>query len=230
MGALWLIATLMSIILSLSPIPTMQEIFKNKSTLSFSVLPYAATAAQSSMWLVYSSFSQESGQGLVLVNAWGVAIQLVYCVIFAIYATDRFDILKTLIGSLAIVILLWAFSAVSSRPDIVSQYSAMILNICMFASPLAVVKRVIETRSVAFMPLPLSVASLGCALAWFIYGFSINLPGVIVPNGLGVLLGLAQILIFAKYYTKDSSTPTVVNDGSDNTLIGNDDKRQVVAI
>ena len=220
----------MSIILSLSPIPTMQEIYKNKSTMSFSVLPYAATAAQSSMWLIYSSFSTTSGQGLVPVNAWGVAIQLVYCAIFAVFATDRWDILKTLIASLAVVIIMWGLASISPRPDVFSQYSAMILNICMFAAPLGVVKRVIETQSVAFMPLPLSIASLGCALAWFIYGFSISLPGVIVPNGLGVLLGVAQVVIYAKYYTKDSNTPSVVPDGSENTLIGNDDKPHVIAI
>jgi len=212
----------MSIALSLSPLPTILKIYQNRSTMSFSVLPYAASAAQSSMWLVFSSFADN--KALIPVNSWGVAIYSLYSLIFLFFGSNKTEIAAILAGSAGVLVGLWGLAAISPSPADYAQFGAMILNICMFASPLTVVRRVIETKSVAFMPLPLSAASLACALSWFVYGISIGLFGVIIPNGLGTILGLAQVMIYFKYAGKEE----VIRDSQVNSSIGNEKRPQVI--
>jgi solute carrier family 50 (sugar transporter) len=140
------------------------------------------------------------------VNSWQLAIHSCYCITFAIFAKDRFEMTRTLVVALMIVIVTVAVAflimAFGSRTTAASwvEYFAMFLNICMYASPLGVVALVIRTRSVEFMPLPLSIASLSCSLAWFFYGLEIRVYGCVIPNGLGVVFGIAQVLIYWRIY------------------------------
>ena len=60
-----------------------------------------------------------------------------------------------------------------------------------------------QTRSVACMPLPLSVATLACALAWSVFAIYVADATILVPNIIGVALAATQVILFAKY----ASTP-----------------------
>ena len=53
------------------------------------------------------------------------------------------------------------------------------------------------------MPLPLSVATLACALAWTIFAIYVADATILVPNSIGVALAATQVILFAKY----ASTP-----------------------
>jgi hypothetical protein len=53
------------------------------------------------------------------------------------------------------------------------------------------------------MPLPLSVATLACALAWTVFAIYVADATIVVPNSIGVALAATQVLLFAKY----ASTP-----------------------
>ncbi|GLJ15463.1 hypothetical protein SUGI_0253860 [Cryptomeria japonica] len=61
-------------------------------------------------------------------------------------------------------------------------------------------RKVIQEKSVKYMPLYLSVAMFANGLIWTTYGaihFDINL---VLPNGLGAGLGACQLLLYAIYY------------------------------
>jgi solute carrier family 50 protein (sugar transporter) len=222
--ALWWIATIMALGMMASPIPTMLEIYKHKSTLFYSELPYVMAWAQSGAWLLYAHFGRKPE--IILVNSVGVLVQSCYILFFFYFSGDRrtFVILSVCFcGFIDASILVFAY--MSNSPADMTQYCAMVFNIFMYASPLGVVQRVIETESVTYMPLPLSIASLACALSWFIYGFSLGVVGIIVPNGLGTLLGLAQIVIYFKYANKVTAAPEAEAD--DVSRIG---QKMVVAI
>jgi hypothetical protein len=53
------------------------------------------------------------------------------------------------------------------------------------------------------MPLPLSVATLACALAWTVFAIYVADATIVVPNSIGVALAATQVLLFAKF----ASTP-----------------------
>ena len=51
---------------------------------------------------------------------------------------------------------------------------AVVLNIIKYSAPLSVMKRVIETRSVTYMPIHLTLACLCCSLSWGWYGIVVR--------------------------------------------------------
>ncbi|KAG7552689.1 SWEET sugar transporter [Arabidopsis thaliana x Arabidopsis arenosa] len=75
-----------------------------------------------------------------------------------------------------------------------------VFNVMMYASPLSVMKMVIKTKSVEFMPFWLSVAGFLNAGVWTIYALMPFDPFMAIPNGIGSLFGLAQLILYGAYY------------------------------
>ena len=194
-------ATIMSIVLAFSPIPTIRTIIREQNTKDFSVIPYVAMAAQCSMWLVRAYFKKD--KDLLPSNIGVLIVEIGYMSVFWRFTNDREYLVKVFGGAVGLIAILTLISAISTSSITVSGVFAMILNILMFASPLAVVKKVFTTKSVANMPLPLSAASLACAAAWFAYALAKNDWNLIIPNGLGVAFGIAQLVIYFKFARDD---------------------------
>ncbi|KAG6500339.1 hypothetical protein ZIOFF_040182 [Zingiber officinale] len=66
-------------------------------------------------------------------------------------------------------------------------------------------KLVIQTKSVEFMPFTLSLASFLNGVCWTSYGFLPFDINLLVPNGLGTLFGLAQLVLYACYFKSTSN-------------------------
>ncbi|KAG6511514.1 hypothetical protein ZIOFF_029582 [Zingiber officinale] len=67
--------------------------------------------------------------------------------------------------------------------------------ISMFTSPLLIVNLVIKTKIVEFMPFYLSLS--------FVYGTVLHHVFIYIQNGIGTVLGIAQLLLYA-YYSRKS--------------------------
>jgi len=61
-------------------------------------------------------------------------------------------------------------------------------------------KMVIQTKSVEYMPLFLSLASLVNGICWTAYALIRFDLYITIPNGLGVLFAVAQLVLYAMYY------------------------------
>eukprot|EP00930_Biecheleria_cincta_P016208 TRINITY_DN13276_c0_g1_i1.p1 TRINITY_DN13276_c0_g1~~TRINITY_DN13276_c0_g1_i1.p1 ORF type:complete len:108 (-),score=8.03 TRINITY_DN13276_c0_g1_i1:41-364(-) len=70
-------------------------------------------------------------------------------------------------------------------------------NIMMYAAPLGIVKRVVQTGSVEYMPLGLSVCTLLCSSTWTAYSLMVSDIWLLIPNASGVVLGVAQLIIYS---------------------------------
>ena len=66
---------------------------------------------------------------------------------------------------------------------------------------------VVRTRSVEFMPLGLSLATLLCAAAWSVYAVYVADATILLPNALGVALALAQLALYARYAAATPRAP-----------------------
>ncbi|VFQ68711.1 unnamed protein product [Cuscuta campestris] len=152
----------------------------------------------------YNSEDMEGGNsGTILIS---LAIEVVFLFVFLFYSDKRkrFALALVILAELIFMAVLAALVITLAhswrlRSAIIGTIAAM-ASIAMYASPLASMKLVISTKSVEYMPFSLSLCSLLNSLCWTLYALvGIDLC-ILVPNGIGVLLGLAQLLLYAKYY------------------------------
>ncbi|MCL7037174.1 hypothetical protein MKW94_014767 [Papaver nudicaule] len=75
-------------------------------------------------------------------------------------------------------------------------FAATIFSICMYSSPLSVMKLVIQTNSVEFMPFFLSLFLFLSGTCWFAFDLLGRDLFLTVPNGFGCEL---QLILYAIY-------------------------------
>ena len=87
---------------------------------------------------------------------------------------------------------------------------AVNLNLVFFyGAPLSTIFTVLKERNSASIHIPLVVTSTANGLFWFAFGLAVQDFFIIVPNGLGAMLGLVEIFLCVTYPRKkrDTSLP-----------------------
>ncbi|CAN4105714.1 unnamed protein product [Withania somnifera] len=196
---------LFAFVLFVSPIPTFRRIIRSKSTEQFSGLPYIFALLNCLICLWYGTPIVSPGIILIFtVNLIGAVFQLVYITIFIIQAegSKKLKMLGLVLGVFAVFTVLVAISLYlfepPSRQTFVGYLSVFSL-IAMFASPLFIINLVIKTKSVEYMPFYLSLASFLMSVSFFAYGMFKNDPFISVPNGIGGVLGVIQLVLYFRY-------------------------------
>ncbi|XP_058188919.1 bidirectional sugar transporter SWEET1 isoform X2 [Rhododendron vialii] len=217
------------LLLFLAPTITFMRIIKNKSTEQFSGIPYVMTLLSCLLFVWYGMPFVSEGNTLVLtINVTGAAVESIYVLIFLIYAPqkDKGKILGLLALGLSVVAsvaFVSVFALHGEDRKLVSGFAACIFCIIMYASPLSVMRTVIKTKSVEYMPFSLSLFVFSGGTSWFIYGLRGNDHFLAVPNGLGCGLGAVQLILYAIYRDKKSETKKADVDGSSVMGLGNPD-------
>ncbi|KAL8140512.1 hypothetical protein V2J09_006533 [Rumex salicifolius] len=158
--------------------------------------------------------------GIILVatvNSVGAVFQLTYIILFISYAEKTKKI--KMIGLLVAVFAVFATVVFVSleiydphpRQMFVGWLSTASL-VSMFASPLFIINLVIRTRSVEYMPFHLSLATFLMSLSFLTYGLFKNDPFIYAPNGIGTLLGVAQLALYSYFnrYTRECSRQPLI--------------------
>ncbi|XP_061370505.1 bidirectional sugar transporter SWEET4-like [Gastrolobium bilobum] len=202
-----IIGNIISGCMFLSPVPTFVQIWKKGSVEQYSAVPYLATLINCMVWTLYGLPMVHPHSLLVVtINGAGCVIEIIYITLFLIYS-DRRKRLKVLFWLLLELIFISALTFVSltlfhttkKRSAIVGTI-CMLFNVTMYASPLAVMKLVITTKSVEYMPFYLSLASFGNGVSWTTYAFIPFDPFIAIPNGIGTMFSVAQLILYATYY------------------------------
>merc|ERR1719265_1159737 len=84
---------------------------------------------------------------------------------------------------------------------------AVVINIGMYAGPLAIMSTVLRTKSVQFMPLTPSIFVICASTCWMSEGLLLSNVTFWLPNLIGLLLGLFQVglwLTFRKNGTESA--------------------------
>ncbi|XP_074311110.1 bidirectional sugar transporter SWEET5-like [Silene latifolia] len=208
-----ILGNITSTFLFLSPISTCKEIHKKKSIGQFSPLIYLAMVLNCGLWLAYGLFLNGSNRLFVLTtNGLGLFLSLIYTIFFAYYADkeNRKRILVLLFIVLEIVILACVVTSIvlvfftsknlrKHRGSVILGSLGVMANLFLYASPLSIAKKVIKTKNVEYWPCSTSLASFLNGLVWTIYATCPRNTFILIPNILGCMLGLIQLIIYAKF-------------------------------
>ncbi|KAI4329557.1 hypothetical protein MLD38_027933 [Melastoma candidum] len=214
-----LIGNVISFCLFLSPVPTFIQILKNKSVQDYRPDPYVATVLNCMMWVFYGLPIVHPDSILIItINGIGLVIETIYVLIFLLYSpwpTRRKIIIAIIVEVLfmivVITITLSLLHTTKARSNLVGVL-CIIFNIMMYASPLTIMRKVIKTKSVKYMPFALSLANFCNGLIWAAYALLKFDAYVLIPNSLGALSGLVQLILYAAFYrsTKWDEKPSEV--------------------
>ncbi|RYQ96310.1 hypothetical protein Ahy_B08g092017 isoform B [Arachis hypogaea] len=194
--------------LFVSPIPTFRRIIRNGSTEMFSGLPYIYSLMNCLICMWYGTPLISPDNLLVTtVNSIGAVFQFVYIIIFLVYAEKSkkvrmFGLLLAVIG-VFVIILVGSLQVTDSQTRrILVGFLSCASLISMFASPLFIIKLVIQTKSVEFMPFYLSLSTFLMSTSFLVYGLLNEDPFIYVPNGIGTVLGIIQLVLYFYFESK----------------------------
>ncbi|KAL6570331.1 hypothetical protein OROMI_014845 [Orobanche minor] len=199
-----LLGNVVSFMVFLSPIPTFYKIYKKNSTEGFQSVPYVVGLFSATLWIYYA-FLKPDTTLLITINSVGCVVQTAYICFYLFFApknaraqTVRLLLLLNVVG-LGLIVLLTHFLAKDShRADIVG-WICLVFNLCVFVAPLCVLRQVIQTKSVEYMPFLLSFFLTLSAVMWFFYGLLLRDYNIAIPNVLGFIFGVLQMVLYAIY-------------------------------
>ncbi|KAF8037003.1 hypothetical protein BT93_B0045 [Corymbia citriodora subsp. variegata] len=204
--AFGLLGNIVSFITFLAPLPTFYGIYKRKSTQGFQSIPYMVSLLSAMLLLYYGLVKKDTL--LISINGIGCVIEAAYMAAYLVYASknDRMLTLKlflsmNVLGYGAVLSTTFFLSKGANRARIIG-WICMAFSIGVFAAPLCILRKVIKTRSVEFMPITLSFFLTLGAIVWFFYGFLHKDYFIAVPNVLGFVLGGVQMVLYAIYRKK----------------------------
>ncbi|XP_018475477.1 bidirectional sugar transporter SWEET7 [Raphanus sativus] len=194
--------------LFLSPTPTFIQIVKKKSTEEYSPIPYLATLINCLVWVLYGlPMVCPNNTPVLTINGTGVIIEVVFITTFFVFCgcqKQRLVIAAVLAGETVFVavltVLVFTLQDTTKERSLSVGIVCCVFNVMMYASPLSVMKMVIKTKSVEFMPFWMSLAAFLNAGVWTVYALMPFNPFIAIPNGIGCVFGLAQLMLYAAYY------------------------------
>ncbi|KAL4581629.1 hypothetical protein LXL04_006153 [Taraxacum kok-saghyz] len=211
-----IVGNVLSFGLFISPIFTIVRIFKNKSVEEFLPDPYIACVMNCMLWIFYGLPINHPDSLLVItINGVGLALELFYLSSFVIYGKQH---RKKIFGWLAIEIIgigaiagfdLGYFHTHEKRSFFVGVF-CVVFGVLMYSSPLTIMRKVIKTKSVEYMPFFLSLTAFLNGCCWTAYALLKLDWFILIANGLGAVSGFVQLVLYACYYRttpKRSKTP-----------------------
>ncbi|PWZ29627.1 hypothetical protein Zm00014a_040323 [Zea mays] len=199
-----ILGNIVSLMVFLSPLPTFYRVYRNKSTEGFQSTPYVVTLFSCMLWILYALL-KPGAELLVTINGVGCVVETVYLAMYLVYAPKAARVLaaKMLLGlNVAVFGLVALVTMLLSDAGLrvhVLGWICVSVSLSVFAAPLSIMRQVIRTKSVEFMPISLSFFLVLSAVVWFAYGALKKDVFVAFPNVLGFVFGLAQMALYMAY-------------------------------
>ncbi|KAK9045159.1 hypothetical protein V6N11_059048 [Hibiscus sabdariffa] len=166
-----------SLLLYAAPILTFSRVMRKGSTEEFSCIPYIVALSNCLIYTWYGSPVIKAG-----VIATVVIVLCSTTAIISAYVFHDHHRRKVFVGTVGLV-----------------------ASVAMYAAPLVVVRQVIMTKSVEFMPFYLSFFSFLASVLWLAYGLLSHDLILASPNLVGLPLGILQLGLYFKY--RESGIP-----------------------
>ncbi|PKA55264.1 Bidirectional sugar transporter SWEET14 [Apostasia shenzhenica] len=208
--AFGILGNIISFLVYLAPLPTFYRVYQKKSTEGFQSIPYIVALFSAMLWIYYALI-KTNAYLLITINSFGVVVETIYIVMYLIYAPKK---AKVYTAKMMFLLNVGLFSSIVLFTLLVFKglirlkvlgWICVGFSVSVFVAPLSIIRLVIRTKSVEFMPFPLSFFLTLSAVAWFSYGLFSKDIYVALPNVLGFAFGAAQMVLYIIY--KDAKVP-----------------------
>ncbi|KAF8652229.1 hypothetical protein HU200_062864 [Digitaria exilis] len=196
----------------LAPLPTFYRVYKSKSTEGFQSVPYVVALFSAMLWIYYALLKSDEFL-LITVNSAGCVIETLYVVMYLVYAPKKAKLFTAKIllllnvGVFGLILLLTMLLSGGDKRVVLVGWVCVGFAVSVFVAPLSIIRQVLRTRSVEFMPFFLSLSLTVSAVVWFLYGLLIKDKYVALPNVIGFTFGVIQMCLYALYR---NATPKVI--------------------
>ncbi|XP_042037878.1 bidirectional sugar transporter SWEET3-like isoform X1 [Salvia splendens] len=202
-----------SLLLYAAPIFTFSKVIRKKSTEEYSCVPYIMALLNCFLYTWYGlpvvSYKWENFP-VVTINGLGIFLELSFILIYFYYAsTDG----KKKVAMMTLPVLLLSCSVVLISTFVFHDHHhrkafvgsvGLVASVAMYGSPLVVVRKVMQTKSVEFMPFYLSLFSFLASSLWMAYGLLSHDLFLASPNLVGSPLGILQLFLYCIYRNRGS--------------------------
>ncbi|PKA56907.1 Bidirectional sugar transporter SWEET14 [Apostasia shenzhenica] len=199
-----ILGNIISFMVYLAPVPTFYRVYKKKSTEGFQSLPYAVALLSSTMWIYYALIKTHAYL-LITINSFGCLIETLYIVLYLIYAPKSAKVFtaKILIilnfTAFGLILFCTLFFSHGAKRVVILGWICVGFSLSVFVAPLSIIRLVIRTKSVEFMPFILSFFLTLSAAVWLSHGVLSKDKFVALPNVLGLLFGILQMVLYCVY-------------------------------
>lgn len=185
-------------LVQLSGLAPIRQIMKEGKTGELSPFPFVSLYTNCAIWELYGILNNDPT--IKVANLAGVVLGLAYTAIYSRYTQQ--SMMPYYLGSsslLAVMLTSPFWLSTENSIQLLGSFGCASAVVLM-ASPLTVVKTVIEQRSTESMPFIVSLAMTLNGVSWFTYGwFVANDAYIWVPNALGSIAGFIQLSLFGIY-------------------------------
>lgn len=199
-----IVAPITSVVVGMSPLPTVQRIRRDKKIGNYPLLPYTSMVITSTLSFAYGVLRENAM--IWTSSAISVVLGLYYLLSYVQFAHTMADhtVLPGSVESHIITVsfammstIIWTIVPMSQpSPDWLIGKVGLLFRVLMFASPLTTLRVVIATKSARSIPLPFAIASAVNCVLWTVFGlFQVKDANIYLPNILGLLFAVAQLML-----------------------------------
>ncbi|KAH9519157.1 hypothetical protein Btru_074852 [Bulinus truncatus] len=180
------------------------HIVRKGNTGDISPVPFIAFFVSAAIWFKYGLMMKITN--VILTSGLGTLLQFLYICFYYVYCTKKtqfygFFIIGTIILFIPLLYVTFFEEEINVATQNIGLYCAGVGILC-YASPLATLSKVIKQKSTSSISFPLCFVNFLCAVEWSLYGAAIEDYVLLIPNFLGIFLGLAQFYLFWIYGCK----------------------------
>ncbi|KAG2776844.1 hypothetical protein JG687_00019728 [Phytophthora cactorum] len=202
------VTTVSALYMCASPSSAVFRIHRHRNVGSASILPFTTLWVCNHIWMLYGYVTGNLFP-VFTTYAIGDALSIIFLAVYIRWATERKAVLKTcsiallcnaVVTMYVVLGMNGAFQQSQHTMTLVVGIIAVASSLALYASPLAAIKVVLQTRSSASLPFAMILAGAINNLLWVVYGFLVFDLFLIVPSSVNASLGLVQVALYGVYH------------------------------
>lgn len=184
------LGTLLAVLVSISPIPSLMRAWKSKELSEISHTYLLMANLNPLIWLQFAL--RTANIDILIPNLVTFSLSLIYVIVYHIVSKDYLLFGVKYISTICIITLF----GISVLPIPYLGFLAVIANLLGFAAPLEQLGPVMIEKESRYIDINIIGASLCCAGVWLGFGIASSNLYILIPNAAGVLLCILQITMY----------------------------------